>query len=54
MPAEELSGKAEEFQLIGKAYPNVNLAIAAATAAADKRDLILVCGSVFVVGEVTR
>ncbi|GAB2661052.1 folylpolyglutamate synthase/dihydrofolate synthase family protein [Flavihumibacter cheonanensis] len=54
MPVEELRIKAAGFQLTGNAYPNVNLAITAAKAAADKRDLILVCGSVFVIGEVNR
>ncbi|MCU0386747.1 MAG: hypothetical protein MUE38_12010 [Flavihumibacter sp.] len=54
MPVEELRIKAASFQLSGNAYPNVNLAIAAAKAVADKRDLILVCGSVFVIGEVNR
>jgi dihydrofolate synthase/folylpolyglutamate synthase len=54
MPVEELRIKAAGFQLYGNAYPNVNLAIAAAKATADKRDLILVCGSVFVIGEVNR
>ena len=39
-------------QLIGKSYSNVNLAIQAAVNRAEKNDLILVCGSVFIVGEV--
>lgn len=38
--------------LKGKAYANVPSAYRAAQAAANKEDMILVCGSVFIVGEV--
>ena len=50
--AEALKEKAADFKLNGGVYPNVNNAIKSAWAKASKKDLILVCGSVFVVGEV--
>jgi dihydrofolate synthase/folylpolyglutamate synthase len=48
----ELSQKGTNIGLKGNYYPNVNKALEAARHAASKEDLILVCGSVFVVGEV--
>jgi dihydrofolate synthase/folylpolyglutamate synthase len=52
LDAEVLRTKAEDFELFGEAYADVNQALAAATLKALKQDLILVCGSVFLVGEV--
>lgn len=52
LPEDVLQTKAHEKGLYGNAYPEVNLALKAALANASPRDLILVCGSVFVVGEV--
>lgn len=52
MSAEELETKASEHDLSGNIFENVNDAIADAKLNADKDDLILVCGSVFLVGEV--
>ena len=40
------------FNLNGGVYPDVNNAIRSALAKASKKDLILVCGSVFLIGEV--
>ena len=40
--------------LNGRSYENVNDAIQACLAVANKKDLIVVCGSIFVVGEVDR
>ena len=40
--------------LKGEAFPDVNQALQAAIASARKDDLVIVCGSVFIVGEVTR
>ncbi len=40
--------------LKGEAYPEVNQALDTAIASARKDDLVIVCGSVFIVGEVTR
>jgi len=53
LPAEMLKAKAGEFNLKGKVIPDVNEAIKEARSKAHKDDLILVCGSVFLVGEVT-
>lgn len=50
----ELQAKAREYELNGHAYPNVNDALRAALNESNADDLILVCGSVFVVGEVDR
>lgn len=52
LPAAELQEKAMPYQLKGEAFDNVNLAIEAAKQKASARDLVLVCGSVFLVGEV--
>lgn len=47
-----LQTTALEFGLNGKHYPTVNNALQAAVNASDKKDLIIVCGSVFIVAEV--
>lgn len=47
-----LKEKANAAGLNGESYPDVNTALQIAVAAADKNDLVLVCGSVFLVGEV--
>jgi dihydrofolate synthase / folylpolyglutamate synthase len=52
LSAETLKEKAAEFNLKGKAIANVNDALVDAKAKAHKDDLVLVCGSVFLVGEV--
>ncbi|MEO6549902.1 MAG: folylpolyglutamate synthase/dihydrofolate synthase family protein [Ferruginibacter sp.] len=52
LPANELREKAAEFGLQGQAYPNVNEALQQAKEQASKDDMILVVGSVFLVGEV--
>lgn len=52
MDAVSLAQKAETFGLKGYSFPEVNLALRDAMAHAHKEDLILVCGSVFLVGEV--
>jgi dihydrofolate synthase/folylpolyglutamate synthase len=52
LDAESLMHKAESFGLNGKGYDNVNSALKDAKAKAAKNDLIIVCGSVFLVGEV--
>jgi dihydrofolate synthase / folylpolyglutamate synthase len=50
--AKDFMEKAATFGLHGNAYDNVNEAIKQAIKDAAKTDLIIVCGSVFVVGEV--
>lgn len=52
LPEDELMQKAHSLGLEGASYPNVNAALEAALHKADKQDLVLVCGSVFVVAEV--
>jgi dihydrofolate synthase / folylpolyglutamate synthase len=54
LPAAELLQKAVTHGLNGEAFSEVNMALAAAKAVAAKDDLILVCGSVYLVGEVVR
>lgn len=52
IPETELQQKGNSNGLRGDAYVNVNTALGKARNQAGKDDLILVCGSVFVVGEV--
>ncbi|MBL7726404.1 MAG: bifunctional folylpolyglutamate synthase/dihydrofolate synthase, partial [Dinghuibacter sp.] len=51
---EELRNMAAGMGLVGQTHENVNLAIQAALQQAQKNDLILVMGSVFLAGEVKR
>lgn len=53
LPEDELAAKGRGYGLNGHHYPTVNNALHAARSAAHADDLILVCGSVFVVGEVS-
>jgi dihydrofolate synthase / folylpolyglutamate synthase len=52
LPEEQLAEKAHTIGLTGNHYADVNTALRAAMNHAGEKDLILVCGSVFVVGEV--
>ena len=52
LPAEELKLKAAMYNLNGNYFDSVNDAIKEAQKNAKQQDLIIVCGSVFVVGEV--
>ena len=52
LPEQELADKAKEFDLQGKEFSSVMEALQQAVDHAHKDDMILVCGSVFVVGEV--
>lgn len=52
LPAADLKEKAVVYGFKGEVYDNVNTAIAAAKQHANANDLILVCGSVFLVGEI--
>ena len=53
LEASLLQSKARSFGLKGEVYPNVNEAIKNALSRAVKQDMILICGSVFLVGEVS-
>ena len=52
LPEQQLRDKGIIAGLHGEDYAEVNLALKSALARAKKQDLVLVCGSVFVVGEV--
>lgn len=52
LPETDLQKRASAFQLQGGEFENVNIAISTALQNATADDLILVCGSVFLVGEV--
>jgi dihydrofolate synthase/folylpolyglutamate synthase len=52
LSATDLQEKANEFHLFGNQYEDVNEALKAAKQQAGINDLILVCGSIFLVGEV--
>jgi len=52
LDANDLRDKASEYNLKGEAYPEVNQAFLSAKKAAGENDLVLVCGSVFIVGEI--
>ncbi len=52
--ANELAGKAAVVQLTGAAYEDVNAALGAALQKASINDVIIVCGSIFLVAEVNR
>jgi dihydrofolate synthase / folylpolyglutamate synthase len=54
LPAKELQKKAAVYNLTGKVFDDVNNAVTNAKKNAKKNDLIIVCGSVFFVGEVNR
>jgi dihydrofolate synthase/folylpolyglutamate synthase len=53
LPADQLQKSALEAGLKGSVYNEVNAALQEAKMSADPKDLILVCGSVFLIGEVT-
>lgn len=53
LPEEELKKKASPYHLKGNSYSSVNTALYAASLNAKKNDIIIVCGSIFIVGEVS-
>lgn len=53
LPANELALKAASADLKGNIYGDVNTALKAALHHASEEDLVVICGSVFLVGEVT-
>lgn len=54
LPAHLLAEKAARFELKGKIYTNVNTALEEVKQKAAGNDLVLVCGSVFLIAEVER
>ncbi|MBX3241515.1 MAG: bifunctional folylpolyglutamate synthase/dihydrofolate synthase [Chitinophagaceae bacterium] len=54
LPEEALAALAHQKGYSGSAYPDVNSALRAALTRADKKDMILICGSVFIIAEVDK
>lgn len=54
MPQDELAARATEAGLQGRTFDDVNSALQTALDESSPDDLVLVCGSVFLVGEVDR
>jgi dihydrofolate synthase/folylpolyglutamate synthase len=52
LPSQQLHEAARDYELMGESFSEVNSAVKAAMSNASNEDLVLVCGSVFVVGEV--
>ena len=52
LPEEELKEKANEFQLNGNTFSDVNAALKSALTEASSMDMIAICGSVFLIAEV--
>jgi dihydrofolate synthase / folylpolyglutamate synthase len=52
LPAGELKTEAEKLNLKGEVFTNVNEALENASTVAGKEDVIIVCGSIFLVAEV--
>jgi dihydrofolate synthase/folylpolyglutamate synthase len=53
MPAADLHALSLPNNLIGKCYSNVNIALENALTNASNEDLIIVCGSIFLIAEIT-
>lgn len=53
LPEDELMKMAGKAGLSGKKFSNVNFALYSASLKAGKKDLIIVCGSIFLAGEVS-
>jgi dihydrofolate synthase/folylpolyglutamate synthase len=54
LPAQELQQMAAAYSLQGQSYEDVNAALQQALNDASREDLIIVCGSIFLVAEVDR
>ncbi|MEJ7586114.1 MAG: folylpolyglutamate synthase/dihydrofolate synthase family protein [Ferruginibacter sp.] len=52
LPAPELKARAETFDLKGNAFEDVNEALRSARKDARENDLVIVCGSIFLIGEI--
>lgn len=52
LPEDKLQIMANEFELFGKTFTNVNDALQKALSNSSQEDLIMVCGSVFIIAEV--
>lgn len=54
MPHQILKEKAAEYNLSGNSFDDVHVAITAAKSAAATNDIIIICGSIFLVAEIDR
>ena len=54
LESDQLQVQAEEYNLYGQTYANVNAALHEALLKASSDDMILICGSIFLVAEVNR
>ncbi|HEY6953674.1 MAG TPA: bifunctional folylpolyglutamate synthase/dihydrofolate synthase, partial [Flavisolibacter sp.] len=54
LDAKDLQLKGSEYNLAGDRYENVNLALRDALGNASRGDLLIVCGSIFLVAEVNK
>lgn len=54
LPGNELQVKAAAFSLKGNVYPGVNEALQDALKKASENDIVIVCGSIFLVSEVNK
>ena len=54
LPEDELQNMAKDFDLEGETFSDVNKALKTALSKASAEDLIVVCGSVFVIAEVEK
>ena len=52
MPEEELQERAKRFGLNGNCFSNVNISLYSAAINAGKNDMVIICGSIFLVGEI--
>jgi dihydrofolate synthase/folylpolyglutamate synthase len=52
LPETELADQAAKMGFKGRSFPNVKQSLEAAVLNAGPKDLILICGSVFLAGEV--
>lgn len=54
LPEKDLQQKAAQYHLVGNTFSDVNEALQSALNHASEKDLVVICGSVFIVGEVNR
>jgi dihydrofolate synthase/folylpolyglutamate synthase len=54
LPEDQLKERAKYYSLEGQSFPGVNKALESAMEKASADDLIVVCGSVFLIAEVEK
>lgn len=53
LPSQDLQRSASNYNLKGKTYASVKEAVSAAQSLAHKDNIVIICGSIFVIGELT-